>query len=358
MASKSKPKFRRAKVHELLGITPICTLSDRQIWNVLTTPMLRALLGDIVEGEGVTEVRETAKGDFAGDEVTNLNDHRLYGGKEGFVRNRYINTVYKTKYGRFIVKRDGVKVKAMGWFGDPDKGGTELIFKASLRDRRFDGTKRTNDSSLLDFEFDDPTFNSPLTTQDGQPVVSCELSVYCFMPGSRVADATGEFEYEQFIANPFKFLDRPELFKQYFDRVWTSKRAPGQVSNPVPDVSKMIAPSFEKLAKSRHYDFLENAPSHYHVAMWAVSVGYKFRDPVQQKALADLTEGLKKIKASGLKLTRSQESWVCVLQSLREDLIPAELNMHGAKWPQDNIGPQNLWMYKPLNEKAAKLTVK
>jgi hypothetical protein len=40
------------------------------------------------------------------------------------------------------------------------------------------------------------------------------------------------------------------------------------------------------------------------------------------------------------------------LQSLREDLIPEELNMHGPQWPQDNISQVNLWMYQPLHEGA------
>lgn len=53
-----------------------------------------------------------------------------------------------------------------------------------------------------------------------------------------------------------------------------------------------------------------------------------------------------------MKLTRQQESWVCVIQSLPEQFIPAELNLHGPKWPQDNISSKNLWMHKPLSERA------
>jgi hypothetical protein len=66
-------------------------------------------------------------------------------------------------------------------------------------------------------------------------------------------------------------------------------------------------------------------------------------------------EGLKRIKASGIRLTRAQESWVCVLQSLPAEHIPAGLNLNGPKWPQDNIGAVNLWMYKPLSARAIAL---
>jgi hypothetical protein len=349
-------KFLSPNIRELLGVTPVCTVSDRQIWNRLVTPMTKALLGKIVGAE--VSVRETVAGAFPGDEVTNLNDHKLYGGQDGFVRNRYVATTYRTENGLFIIKRDGVKFKAFGWFGDPRKGLMELIFKGALRDRRFDGTKQANDSALIDFiGYEDVSLNAPLVIA-GKQVKSVELSVYAFLPGSSVADVSGDEEFHQFIRNPFTFLDRPELFRQLFDRAWKTKLAPGQVSKPVPDVSKLVVPEFEAVAKGKRYDFVENAPSHYHVALWSKSMGYRYLDPAQEKAIDELTAGIARLKAAGVKLTRPQESWLCVVQSLRPDLIPAGLNLNGPKWPQDNIGPQNLWMYKPLTEKAKALLEK
>ncbi len=89
------------------------------------------------------------------------------------------------------------------------------------------------------------------------------------------------------------------------------------------------------------------------------AVGYRFVDPAQEKEVQALTAGIKRVrdafKARGLELTRAQESWICVVQSLRSDLIPQELNLHGPKWPQDNIGAKNLWMAKPITEKGEKL---
>lgn len=344
-------KFLNPNVKHLLGFAPVCTVTDSQIWNMLLTPMTKALLGKRLDAK--LEVRETVAGAFPGDDVTNLNDHRMYGGGEGFVRNRYVVTTYRTENGAFIVKRDGTKFKAFGYFGDLKKGQLELIFKAALRDRGFDGTVRANDNPLLDFTADAPK-NGPMLHK-GEPVKSVELSIYCFMPGSRTRDVCGDVELEQFFENPFRFLDRPELFKSLFDRAWKSTRSPGMVSNPVPDVSKMIIPGFEKLAKLKGYDFMEHSPSHFHVAMFSRAVGYKFADPAYEKQVLGLVEGIQKIKASGIKLTRSQESWVCVLQSLRSDLIPPELNMGGPKWPQDNISDDIIWMYKPMSEQGQKI---
>ncbi len=61
------------------------------------------------------------------------------------------------------------------------------------------------------------------------------------------------------------------------------------------------------------------------------------------------------MKAAGVKLTRAQESWVCVAQSLRSEFIPEGLDLKGPKWPQDNIGAQNLWMYKPITARGEKM---
>jgi hypothetical protein len=346
------PKFKTYDVAEMLGLTPIACVSDHVIWTTLLTPQVRSLLGRVID-PGQPQVMETLKGLFPGDEVTNLNDHRLYGGKFEFVRFPYINRLIRTEYGALVIKRDSSKIKAIGWYGDVMKGNGEMIYKAALRDRRFDGRRRTNDTALLDFPFDDP-MNKPLPLGS-----SSELSIYGFLPGSRLFDATGEQEYEAFIANPFTFLDRPDLFLRYFDRVWKSRRAPGQVAAPIPDVSRLIGPMFEKVTAAAGYDFLENAPSHYHVVMWALALGYRITYEKDLQAIQALTAGIKRIKQNGVSLTRPQESWVVVLQSLRPvELIPPHLYLGGPVWPQNNIDQQNLWVNKPLHAKAAEMLPK
>lgn len=346
-------KFPQIDVADLLGNTSLCTITPEVIWARLVTPQVKALLGDI-EYSKVT-VRETVAGDFPGDEVTNLNQHRIYGTDLDRVRLPYLNAFFKTTYGAFVVKYEGLKWKAFGWYGD--LRNPQLIFKCALRDRRFDGTRRANDNSLIDFAgcYDDPV-NAPLSLPNIFADAKCaEASVYGFMPGSRLSDATGDAEYDRFVENPFRFINQPEVFLKHFQMAWKSTRAPGQNGNPIPDVSRTIIPDIDKLALAAGYDYVENASSHYHVARWTESQGYKYATPELVELMNQFAQGLKRIKASGIKLTRQQESWVCVLQSLPAEHIPAGLNIDGPKWPQDNIGAVNLWMYKPISARAIAL---
>jgi hypothetical protein len=345
--------FKDIDVADALGVTSLTTILPRQIWEQLATPQVRALLGEIESSR--MSLRETVAGDFPGDEVTNLNQHRIYGTDLDRVRLPYLNCFFKTTYGAFVVKYEGLKWKAFGWWGDLRR--PQLIFKAALRDRRYDGTRRSNDNSLIDFAgcYDDP-INAPLVLPnmfDGARF--CEASVYGFMPGSRLADATGDTEYDQFVENPFRFITRPEVFLKHFNMAWKSARAPGQNGNPIPDVSRGIIPVFDKMALAAGYDYIENASSHYHVARWTESQGYKYATPELAALMDEFAAGFKRIRESGIKLTRQQESWVCVLQSLPAEFIPAGLDLKGPKWPQDNISAVNLWMYKPLSARALAL---
>ena len=126
-------KFPSLDVTAQLGITPICMVSDFEIWTHLVTPTVKGLLGPIVS-QAAPELLDSIDGKFPGDEVSNQNDHRLYGGKTGFVRFPYLYSFYKTVNGAFIVKRDGVKFEAFCWYGDIERS-PELILKAALRDR-------------------------------------------------------------------------------------------------------------------------------------------------------------------------------------------------------------------------------
>lgn len=345
-------KFSSPNIIEMLGVTPIALVSDEEIWTRLVTPQVKALLGEIVSSK--TEVRETTDGDFGGDEVTNFNDHRLYGGKTGFVRFPYINSYYKCTSGALVIKRDGLKFKVLAYFGNPEKGAADLIFKVALRDRRYDGTTRANDCSLVDFiGYEDMKLNHTLQIP-GMPENSSavELSTYGFMPGSRIVDACGDAEFDEFVRAPFKFIGKPKTWLRHFKKAWKSKRSPGQNGNPVPDVARLVPGVVEAMAFERGYDYMENAPSHFHVAKWAESLKYRYSDPVQADTLKKLTEGIARIKASGVVLTRPQESWIVAMQSLPKEFIPEQFYLGGAIWPQDNIGPDNLWTYKAISERA------
>jgi hypothetical protein len=347
--ANNQSKFFRVNVPERLGFSRISTISDREVWTHIVTPMVGAFLGEIVSSYSVD--KETVQGEFPFDEVDNLNDHRLYGGQLGFVRNWYIENVYKTRNGALVIKRDGVKLEVLAFFGDYEHGKGEFIFKVALRDRRFDGTRRANDTALLSYEYDDPALNTPLEV-NGRRLRSVELSIYGFMPGARIVDATGDQDLDDFVRNPYTFLDRPVLFLELFNKAWNSKRSPGQVATPIPDVAKRVIGGLEYLAKKKGYEVIQNAPSHFHVLMWGLSTGYTITDPAMAQIVSDFKAGIKRIKESGVQLTRPQESWVCALQSLPEDLIPPELRMRGPQWPQNNIDQKNLWIHKALTDEA------
>lgn len=344
-------KFASFDIGEQLGMTRLTEVQDDEIWRYLLTPQVKALIGRITR-YGEPKVMETIKGAFPGDEATNLNLHRLYAGSGECVRFPYLSTLHKTEYGAFVIKRDGVKVKAMCWVGDVMNGKGELIYIAALRDRRYDGTRRANDSALLFYTYDDPKFHRVLEPS----LRSAEVSIYTFLPGSRVLDATGDAEFDAFIEKPFAFLDRPQLFRQLFDRAWNTSRAPGQIAAPIQDVSKLVLPGFEQVARRHGYDLLESAVSHYHVAWWFKSRGYRYSYLTDAQTMQQLADGIKRINEAGRRLKRQQESWVCVVQSLRPvELIPEGLYLNGPLWPQDNLGPQLLWMNKPLSERARAL---
>lgn len=345
-------KISEVDVASLLGPTPISSVTDAEIWSLLLSPQVKALLGPIESIVGPT-LLETTTPLFPGDEVSNLNNNLLYGGKTGFVRFPYVATIYKTTHGALVIKRDPTKFKVSGWIGDIEKGKAELFYVVALRDRRYDGTLRANDCAMLGFPYDDPAFNLPLP----HGLNSVEISLYAYMPGSRISHASGDVELEAFVANPFSFQDRPELFRKLFDKAWTTQRGPGQIAASIPDVARFVAPNFETVAIAKGYDAIEDAASHYHVAMYAFAMGYRCTYENDAKELAALKAGIEAIKKSGIKLTRPQESWVAVAQSLPTELIPQGLNLGGPKWIQDNISQKNLWFNKPLNQKAKDLLV-
>lgn len=343
-------KFPSPDVADLLGMSNLTKITPEDIWTHVVTPQLRALLGEI-ESCTIT-VRDTVAGDFPGDEVFNLNSHLLDGHDKERVRFPYVNAHYKTTHGAFVVKYDGLKFKASGWWGDMRK--PQLIFKAALRDRRYDGTRRANDNSLVDFAgcYDHPD-NAPLNLPGITPEMrSVEASTYAFLPGSSIAEACGDTALDSFVENPFRFIDNPKEFRRLFDMAWKSSRGPGQNGAIVPDFGRTIVHTLEKLAAKAGYDFIESSSSHYNVAKWTASNGYKYASPEHKALVKQFDDGIKAIKAAGHKLTRTQEAWVCVIQSLPSEYIPEHLNLHGPKWPQDNISHHNLWMYKPLTAQA------
>lgn len=352
--------FLRMDKGALTG-TPISKISDSAIFKAAVTPMVQALLGPF-EGKGFSRVAETTEGLFAGDEVSNINQwtRPAKPGEKSvsLVRFPYLANYYRTANGAFVVKRDAVKIKAYGWFGDVLGGKPgELIFSFGLRDRRYDGTPRANDTVLLDFPYDEEV-NRPLFIHGRklEGAMSLETSLYSYLPGTGIAKTCGDDTLEKFVASPYAYLDRPEEFLRLFQMAWNSGRFPGQVAVPIPDVGKRFHAAVEELANKAGYDFIETAPSHLHVLEWNRAKAYFCSNKEQEESIASFHKKVKDLKASGVSLSRLQESWLYVVQSLRPvELIPQGLFLDGPTWPQNNLDQNNLWLYKPLTAKAQSL---
>ncbi len=342
-------KLTKEMINHYLGVQPIVLLDDTEIWRRLISPNTKSLLGKIVTEPGISMV-DTIQGEFPGDEVTNLNQHQINGARGQHIRFPYLKSTYQTERGKVIVKRDQTKVVVLGWYGkrgEKDTAG-QLIYKVAIRDRCFDGTPYANDCSLQDFPRHDPELHKPLLADAS----SVELSIYGFLPGTRVKDYLGDEEHESFIAKPFKFIEDPELFLQHFEKAFKSALAPGQIAAPIPDMAPFMSANVEKVAASRGYDFAEGAASHYHVCRWGQAFGWRVTDPEKATIINELTAGLARLREKGIRLTRSQESWVCVLQSLPRKYIPDQLYLGGATWQHDGLNKNYLWMHKPLTDRA------
>jgi hypothetical protein len=283
--------------------------------------------------------------------------HRLYAAATENVRFPYVSTLHRTERGGIVIKRDQVKFKVDCWVGDLWGEKKERIYVAALRDRRFDASERANDSALLYYRYDDPQFHRVLH----KDLMAAEISIYSHARGSRVREIENDVKFEEFFESPFACIDQPDTFRQFFDRAFRGTRGPGQFAAAIDDVSKTVMAGFEKIASKYGYDVLESAVSYYNVAWWFKANGFNYSFGCDEKVMAEFKQGIELVnqrrKAAGFdKLTRTQESWLCVAQSLRPiEKIPDGLYLNGPIWLQDNIGPRNLWMNKPLTDKAREL---
>lgn len=351
------PTFHNLNMLDFLGVSPVARITDEEIWKHVITPGVKGLLGKFISSE--PPKLEDRVRNFFGYTTTNLNGHQMVDDDGRLTSERvrfpYVSTIYRTENGAMVILRDGIKFEVLCWYGDVDRGKGELIFKAGMRDRRYDGTRRANDSALLDYTYHDPVLHRRLSTE----LTSVELSIYAYLPGSSIADACGDDELERFVQNPFRFLHDAEAFMRNFKKAFRSKRGPGQHRTPIQDVSRYAFTGFEFLARKCGYDLVELAASHYHVAKWAQSHGYRYSVPRQDGLLQKMHDGLERIRHNGTPLTRSQQSWVCVIQGLRPvELIPANLYMgdDNLRWPQTNIDDECLWLYKGISQRAKDFT--
>ncbi len=352
-------KFQEYSPAQLLSPSPLVNASDELILTHMVSPQVKAFLGDQIGFR--SELKDTIAGWFPGDEVSNINGNIIKGRNgEALVRFPYVSSLYEHKNGCLVIKRDFVKIKVFAWLGDWKSGKAELILSTALRDRRFDGTLRANDSCLLDFAYDDAELSKRLVVNGKTAdLLTAETSLYSYIPGSSIAKSGGGKQLDEFIAKPYSFIDKPAIFMRLFKRAWVLDRFPGQNSIPIPDVGKLAHAGWEAVANACGLDALETGPSHYHVTMWNMAKGYDFSYADQAANLAAYKAGIQKLKDNGVKLTRPQEAWVCVLNNLKDrDLIPEHLRMNVPKWIQTNLDQSAIWLVKPLSRKAVELLKK
>lgn len=341
----------RKMINHYLGVQPIVMIDDREVWRYLVSPNTKSLLGKIKDPTPSVSMIDTVQGDFPGDEVTNLNSH-LINGQSQHIRFPYLKSTYQTERGKIIIKRDQTKFVVLGWFGKPNREGHgQLIYKVAFRDRCFDGTPYANDCSLQDFPRHDPVLHKRMDVD----AMTVELSTYGFLPGTRIKEYINDDEFENFIAKPFKFIEQPEVFLKHFEKAFRSALSPGQIAAPIPDMAAFMGPNVERIALSRGYEVTEGAASHYHVYRWGQSFGWRVTDEEKAAICAQMTAELARLRERGVRLTRSQESWVSVLQSLPRKYIPNELYLGGVTWQHDGLNKNYLWMHKPLSERAKEL---
>ena len=100
-------KFLRHDPKELARQTPIAHITDRDVWQYMVTPVVKALLGPVTSSR--IELRDTAANIIPEDRIYNINDHRLYGGdtSQVYARFPYWHSLYVCKKGAIIIRRDG-----------------------------------------------------------------------------------------------------------------------------------------------------------------------------------------------------------------------------------------------------------
>lgn len=317
-------------------------VSNKYIWQNILTPTVRGFLGEPVSEH--VETLTTAKGLISWDIAANVSGKL---DQDGNLFYPYSYSLVRTTFGALVIKRDKRKLLISAWMGNVFKSEvkSELIFKVALRDRKYDGTPQANDSSLLDF----PHQGVENRIVDPKKTYA-EVSVYGFIPHSKLYGFEIDKVFRRFLKHPFAFVDQPELFLKLFALAMLVKRAPGQGRQAIPDVSALLGDKMEALAVKLGFDYMSASCSHYHVYKWARSRGYVFDNDKYKDILEKFDQEISKLRHSGIPIERWQESWLCVLQNLPKDKIPRELKLdESLYWPQTNLpDSENIWLSKAM----------
>ena len=320
-------------------------ITDRHVLEHLLHDDVFALLGGRDEGRLVTaetvQVAEHDGGMFPGD-----GEHHA-----GRVHVRR----YAYPKGVVTIKRNHNALKIHVHRGSLDRpDALREMVKFKIRDRRYDGSPKANDSPLTDWVYHGAT--------DAPHPHAVELSIYSRDPRRYHGDVTGDHATGEFLAEPFS-LAGPEGFlpawRQAFERAGEEPLFPGQVAPSLPGAAQHFTGGVEALLAHMGYQRIDNLPSHWNVVHYLRKVGYEVPRTEDRQALAELRESLDHVNAARAErgepaLTRAQEAWVVLLQSPAfrgKGVPPPDLDLGGRTYPlwlEDDGTARNIWMSKSI----------
>ncbi len=287
-------------------------------------------------------------------------DHGLFPGDGEHHAGRVHVRRYAYPNGVVTIKRNHNALKIHVHQGSLDRPeALREMVKFKIRDKRYDGTERANDSPLTDWLYHGPT--------DEAHPHSVELSLYSRDPERHHADVTGDHGMAGFLAEPFGLAGSPEFlpaWRRAFELAGdpASPVFPGQVAPALSGVAQHFTLGVEPLLRNLGYQRIDNLPSHWNVVHFLRKAGYAITSPDDERAIADLRVALGHLNASGKArgeppLTRAQESWVVLLQSpafRSRGVPPPELDLGGRVYPlwiNEDGTARNIWMSKSIDER-------
>ena len=320
-------------------------ITDRHVLEHLLHGDVFALLGGRDEGRLIAaetvQVTEHDGGLFPGD-----GEHHA-----GRVHVRR----YAYPRGLVTIKRNHNSLKIHVHRGSLDRPeALREMVKFKIRDRRYDGSTRANDSPLTDWVYHGAT--------DAPHPHAVELSIYSRDPRRYHGDVTGDHATAEFLAEPFSLAGSEDFlpaWRRAFEHAGQAPLFPGQVAPSLPGAAQHFTVGVEALLAHLGYQRIDNLPSHWNVVHYLKKVGYEVPRAEDQQALADLRAALDHVNAARAErgepaLTRSQEAWVVLLQSPAfrgKGVPPPDLDLGGKAYPlwlEDDGTARNIWMSKSI----------
>ncbi len=322
-------------------------LTDRHVLEHLLHDDVLALLGGRDEGR------------LVGIETVHVSEHDpgLFPGDGEHHSGRVHVRRYAYPHGVVTIKRNHNALKIHVHRGSLDRPeGLRELVKFKIRDRRYDGSERANQSPLTDWVYHGQT--------DEPHPHAVELSIYSRDPRHYHGDVTGDHAMAEFLAEPFSLAGSEDFlptWRRAFELAGKTSLFPGQVAPSLPGAAQHFTVGVEPLLAQLGYQRIDNLPSHWNVVHYLKKIGYEVPRAEDRQALADLREALDHLSAARNArgepaLTRAQESWVVLLQSPAfrgNGVPPPDFDLGGKTYPlwlEDDGTARNIWMTKPVSQ--------